>query len=430
MNIRFYFEKGKTYGMIRLRISKNGNNHSFGTNHKIKNKDWDSKSQSPKANTFSNNKIIRWQRSIRNVLEKLYDDMTYSDDYNFSDYKTVAGKLINGSDYNNYKDLLDHKNGQVLLIEGIDEYIDYLSKSGSRGTIGNITTLKKHLIDFEKLKQTKFKYNDVNYKFMVDFGKHLTNKKNSTTGEYGLKLNTVANNLEKLKMYMNWSKKIGYHKEESHKEYTTKTEDTMKYALSPDDLQLLLNYKYDSIRLSEARDIFCFMCLTGQRYNVIKSMTWSQVDLDTREFVYRDVKTKSINKVVLVKPAYNILQKYKELGYGYPLPRISPQKLNKNIKKLAGEAGLKRMCKEVFTQGGRLVENEKPFNEMMSTHTGRRTFASIASFRRVPDNIAQKATGHKNNKTYRLYVKDLNTPDHDILDEAFNFNYGGGNDNN
>src|SRR5262249_25547837 len=92
----------------------------------------------------------------------------------------------------------------------------------------------------------------------------------------------------------------------------------------------------------------------------------------------------------LKKHAHKIIKKYPN-GF----PEISEQKFNNYIKELCEDAGFTR--KHTITiQSGKNKNSHTEFRyNLISTHTARRTFATLADKEKIPHKIIMKVTGHK-----------------------------------
>ena len=99
-----------------------------------------------------------------------------------------------------------------------------------------------------------------------------------------------------------------------------------------------------------------------------------------------------LNDIVL-----EILEKYKDSKKG--LPKVACNGVfNKQIKLVCKAAGL--------TEIGRLTdEPNKPLYECVSTHTGRRSFATNAYCKGIPSIAIMRITGHRTEKHFMRYIQ-------------------------
>lgn len=131
--------------------------------------------------------------------------------------------------------------------------------------------------------------------------------------------------------------------------------------------------------LVRARDMFILECRTCQRISDLKTFNLK----DVIDGVWHNTVTKGnrlhIRKVRIpfntkfTAPAWAILQKYK-----FQIPEISEQKLNKNIKTVCILAGIDEEITEYRWKRNERVEIKGPKYAFISTHTGRKTFITLA----------------------------------------------------
>ena len=96
-----------------------------------------------------------------------------------------------------------------------------------------------------------------------------------------------------------------------------------------------------------------------------------------------------------------ILEKYE-----YQMPDIiSNQKFNDYIKEVGKLAGIND--NEVITKtiGGKLTSESLPKYELISSHTGRRSFCTNMYKRGLPTLMIMSISGHKNEKSFLKYIK-------------------------
>jgi integrase len=95
--------------------------------------------------------------------------------------------------------------------------------------------------------------------------------------------------------------------------------------------------------------------------------------------------------------AMQIIEKYK-----YELPNVSEQNLNKAIKDICKIAGLNRP----FT-------NEKgtfKLSEIITSHDGRRSFATNCYLNGIPASQIMEITGHTKESSFQTYIQETRTP--------------------
>ena len=91
--------------------------------------------------------------------------------------------------------------------------------------------------------------------------------------------------------------------------------------------------------------------------------------------------------------------------YENNLPKTYEQKLNKYIKEVAKMAEITEPIEVEQMENGRLVKNVVPKNELVKTHTARRSGATNMYLAGIPAISIMKITGHKTEREFMKYIK-------------------------
>lgn len=87
-----------------------------------------------------------------------------------------------------------------------------------------------------------------------------------------------------------------------------------------------------------------------------------------------------------------------------PFP-IANQKFNEALKEVTKLVGFTEIIKIKRTTGGLLQEEAHPRYDLISSHTGRRSFASNAYLNGIPSITIMKITGHRTETAFLKYIK-------------------------
>lgn len=142
-------------------------------------------------------------------------------------------------------------------------------------------------------------------------------------------------------------------------------------------------------RLERARDLWIFLCLTALRYK--DSQRLPLLSPDVEAFSVTTSKTGKRVTIPMFDMTADLIRKYPN-----GLPRISNQKLNKFIKEALELIGLTRNVEIVIVRGGEEDKIDARLCDVVTSHTGRRQFITIARSMGIPDAIIQQVSGHKN----------------------------------
>jgi site-specific recombinase XerD len=192
-----------------------------------------------------------------------------------------------------------------------------------------------------------------------------------------------------------------------------KTTDSFHVALKDPELKTLEFFDYDLTHLNEARDIMLLQTLSGQRISDLPEII-SQVNAGQMIHVMQ----KKTKKRVTV-PQYTQLTKFiNKMRERYPngLPQFTEQTYNEYIKECAKLAGITRMHTYKELQGDQEKTVTLPRYKLISSHTCRRTFATIARKNGISDQAIMSVTGHTSHKQFLEYVR----LDDDDVHEEFN----------
>ncbi len=288
-------------------------------------------------------------------------------------------------------------------------------------------------------------------------------------GALGLGVSYFGSQIKYIKKFMGDSQLEGFHSvmDWKDKRFSKQSAPTDSEALTIDQLQNLRIYDFgNQLFLDNARDLFLVGCWTGLRYSdysrlnveehihgdfidILTKKTNTQVAIEITEELRKIMEKYSnrstgITAIESVRPWINeesftwfvggidtgiksIIPKNKvSEGYfidpisnewiikgsatGFPRA-ISDVKLNDYIKKVCKIVGenldksfLKTKGVEISKISGIFTEY-LPLCDRISTHTGRRSFATNATRLQVPKNMIMKITGHKTETAFDAYVK-------------------------
>ncbi len=148
--------------------------------------------------------------------------------------------------------------------------------------------------------------------------------------------------------------------------------------LTPEELRAFQHVDLSDLPegYERARTIFLLACFTGLRISDLKAgMTpeaWRTINLEAGVWHLREQKTGDFKSWPLVKPVRCIFRQRLEVGARTPVPKLSEQKANAYVKKIAERAGI---AAPVRLGDGR----EVPKHQVLSLHAGRRTFVSLVA---------------------------------------------------
>lgn len=292
---------------------------------------------------------------------------------------------------------------KITLFGFIDNYIKTVkfTREAQPKPI-NVRTLQKYrttlkvLRDFAKSKRKgRLDFENIDLAFYQDFVEYLQKHCNHTT-------NTIGKYIKTLKVFLKEATEAGVNTNRAFesKKFAGLTEQVDHIYLTENDLDLLWNLDLSkNKRLESVRDLFLVSCYTGLRFQDFTTITPENI-LDGNKLKISTRKTGKTVQIPIHWRVAEILAKYEN-----HLPRaISNQKMNDYLKELGEIAGIDSTIEKVLTKGGlRYERNYKKF-ELITCHTGRRTFATNLYLAGVPAISIMKLTGHQTEAVFMRYL--------------------------
>ncbi len=290
-------------------------------------------------------------------------------------------------------------------------YLDSKKRDFQPHSMGKFGHLKKHLQEFETFRKRSLTFSVVDKIFLEDFRSFLWDIKRHNT-------QTADKYLGLLKMFLTWSFERGYLLNQEFKFFkSVKQPDSLKVVITGEDMSKLESINLSSEYLRNTRELFVLSCETGLRfsdYSRIKGQHVKRDENDRYVLLIRQQKTNDFVEIPLTDRAFRIVT---DLVVGKIHP-ISNQKMNKFLKELGQLAGLDEAFEVHRYRGKEKSVETKPKYELLSTHTGRRTFATNLLNRGVPAQTVMKFTGHRDYKSFAKYVNIPKTEEKRAVWEA------------
>lgn len=151
--------------------------------------------------------------------------------------------------------------------------------------------------------------------------------------------------------------------------------------------------------LEKTRDLFIFLATTGMRFSDSQDFDPNWVtEKDLLKF--RQLKTGTWANPPLYEVSRRVLLKYD----GVP-PHISNQRFNEYLKELFAELKLNRPITTHIIKNRVVLRKVEPLSTVVSSHTGRRTFITLALNAGIPIQIVMRMSGHSDYKSMRPYMR-------------------------
>jgi len=283
----------------------------------------------------------------------------------------------------------------LTVTEFISTYIARNKANRAERSLGVYSQLQKHLEAYEQWSKSKVTFSKIGLAFFEEFQSYLIEERTTLNNV------TIAKQLSTLKTLLGYARKHSIEMNQSFRDFTIKKQKLEVITLKEGEYKAVKEVNLNgSSRLEKARDIFIFLCSTSMRYS------------DYAQFKREHIKGKSIQltmkkgskpwEIPLNPDSISILEKYKELAE--PLPKISNQKLSKYIKEICKLAGIDELIEIVRFRGAEPIREVFPKYELLSAHTGRKTFCTLSLERGGSVETVMKWSGHESYASFKRYV--------------------------
>lgn len=282
------------------------------------------------------------------------------------------------------------------FFDTFNEFINIHKTISSYNTTKGRITVFNYLKDFSEYSKKQIILDNIDNQFFEELRDYSYTVK-------GIKNNYFSKIVSIIKRFMAWAGERDYHSNIQYTKFKAPEQEIEVIYLNSEELMKLYNYEFKTERLSKVRDFYCFGCFTGLRFSDIKQLKPSNVHND---FIRLNIqKTKQTDHTIpLNKFSKEILEKYKDTPFE-PIPTISAQKLNKYIKECCKEIGLDYPVTITRYAGSKKEEITLPKYELISSHTARKTFATVSLVLGMSERYVKSLTGHKRESSFNRYVK-------------------------
>jgi len=170
--------------------------------------------------------------------------------------------------------------------------------------------------------------------------------------------------------------------------------------LSETELELIKNVTLPA-HLQHARDWLIISCYTGQRISDFMRFRPDMLCFlqDTACIAFCQQKT---SRDILLPLHPEVLHIMKQHADSFPLP-IPPQRYNQLIREVTRLAGLNSITECCIRQGHRASRKNVPKWMAISSHIGRRSFATNF-YGKIPTSLLMEATGHASERMFQRYI--------------------------
>lgn len=220
--------------------------------------------------------------------------------------------------------------------------------------------------------------------------------------------NTIIGMNKRLRAFFNWCNERGLTDNRPFAKYNGVSTERYgtPYYITLNERDMIAGFDMSGNKSLEAqRDIFIFHCYVGCRVSDLMRLTSANIINGAVEYIASKTKEErpEVIRVPLHPVAAALIEKYKG-GKGL-FPFITPQRYNDAIKEIFTICGVTRNVTVVNPTTGQ--EEQRPINEIASSHIARRTFVGNL-YKQVKDpNLVGKLSGHKEGSKAFARYRDI-----------------------
>ncbi len=359
---------------IYVRITVNKHRLEISTNRQINPKYWDVKKNEAKKTYKSYKELNEHLLVIKNKLYACQTELLHSK-------KIVTAQRIKDL-YNGNIKLAASTIVQVSTLH-ITEMEQFIGKSSSYGNYKNYKTTHKYIQEFIPLvyKVKDLPLEEVNYSFIKKYEYFLQTEKSCTQ-------NGAMKQMQRLKKVLNWAIKNEYLSVNPFRNYSISFKKYDRGYLTIEEIAKIERLTGLSKRLQYTKDFFVFQLYTGLAYSDMIDLKTDDIvkGIDGEYWIIKNrVKTDTKITIPLLSITLDILYRYADFSMKdcTVFPKISNQKINKNLKDLGGLADIK---------------------QPLSTHLARHSAATTIWLNNgISIEVVSKMLGHTKISTTQVY---------------------------
>lgn len=278
------------------------------------------------------------------------------------------------------------------------------------------TTNARFMLRYQEAIGRVLYVSDIDARFKDSFMKYCRNN--------GYPESTLKGQLQRLKAVCLYAESRGeaIHNQVKNLSKSIKIQATESVFLTPSEIESIIALKLEDKSLGFARDWLVISCYIGQRSVSLFRLSKENVDAKTNTIRLTQVKTKSSVVIPILPQVSAILKRYKG---GFP-PQFSKSTAhnyslyNTAIKEVCKLAKIDELCKgRIRNIGGAMSRVvTKPKYELVTSHIGRRSFASNF-YGKINQQLIMGVTGHKSESSFLKYINKDREIDAEALNSAF-----------
>jgi hypothetical protein len=371
-----------------------------------------------KAQRISDTNIINTRTEVNNKINEISTFIL--NEFEKSNPTEINKKWLTDKIDNFY----NPKKNEVIptdLVSFFDYYINYRKNDLSKALFLKNNTIRDKLKEMQDFRKQTIYIADVNELFMNEFVDYWKIKE-------GYKHNTAQREFGFIKTVCKKAKFLGLEISHQLDALTIKPEEVKNIHLTFEELDKINNTGFKGVKtktatytykeLVDAKDWLIISAYSAQRISDFMRFTNDMIKVrNSKKFLaFTQQKT---NKKMTISIHNKILEILEKRGSNFP-DRINDQRYNLLLKEICKQAEINTIVEGGLLINGRKVDSEYPKYKLVSSHIGRRSFASNF-YGILKTNQLKNMTGHSTEKQLLAYIGIANDDIAIEVAEIFSF---------
>ena len=334
---------------------------------------------------------------IRSNAQEAIDKLLFEGkDITFQKVKSIIIRAVRGD--NEFKE-------DKSFFTYYDEFLAYKKTRISHLTMKKYNTVKVELKDFEEFIRKPLEFDLLSNRLFDDYQQFLVDTK-------GVCNNTIVKSLKCIRCYLNYCKDNEISNCIDRLKFDTSEYTKEPFVLSEDEI--LAIYKLEDLpkALERTRDVFIFMCYTGQRHSDIARLKWNDLSIsESGNLIWKVYQKKTGSTKPTIVPilpiAKELIDKYRVNNIDdeqavFPVP--STVTMNKYLKQIARLANLANTYHSIKKVGNKNIDEYIPRVDKLTSHVARKSFITLAIQKGLDIPTIQRISGHSDPNSMRPYI--------------------------
>jgi len=312
-----------------------------------------------------------------------------------------------------YPELSKENELDTCFLNYCDTFLKFKTENVSKAYITKINSIKAIIERYKanrKMKQLNLI--DINAEFKIDFEKYCLEVEKYST-------NYFERNFKFIKTILYHAQQNGFQIYSGISRIKCKKEKTTFEILTHEELDLLEQESFSDEHLETAKDWLLISCFCGQRVSDFMNFDINKISekiVNGKKRFFIEFIQQKTKKQLFLPLHSKIIEILKKRDWAFPR-KMSKSKYNIHIKKVCEYVGINQFVKgslavkEVESENikSRKKNNRRkvvalyPKHKLITSHIGRRTFASL-NFGTIPTPLLMVATGHSTPKMLMNYI--------------------------